>query len=106
LFTGVRKSEFSIATTSQMYDPRQRTWAHDLLKQLYLPPHIMPGVIPSRTGIGPLQDDVVKEIGVEAMPVIAPACHDTGSAVAAGPPARGGQWWVISRGEGAHTGGA
>ncbi len=33
LFTGIRKSEFSIATTSQFYDPRKRTWAFDLLEQ-------------------------------------------------------------------------
>src|SRR2546423_7067121 len=34
LFTGVARSEFSIATTSQMYDPRKRAWAIEMLKQL------------------------------------------------------------------------
>jgi len=97
LFTGVRKSEFSIATTSQMYDPRKRAWANDMLKQLELPTHILPEIIPSGTVIGPVQDDVAKECGIEAMPVIAPACHDTGSAVAA-VPAEGKDWCYISSG--------
>src|SRR5262249_40935210 len=37
LFTGQKKAEFSIATTSQMYDPRKKTWAMDLLKAFDLP---------------------------------------------------------------------
>ncbi len=98
LFTGARKSEFSIATTSQMYDPRKRAWAVDMLKALGLPTHILPEIVPSGTVIGPLHDDVAKECGVEAsVPVIAPACHDTGSAVAA-VPAEGKDWCYISSG--------
>src|SRR5438874_4859855 len=73
LFTGVARSEFSIATTSQMYDPRKRAWASDMLKQLGLPTEILPQIVPSGTVIGPLHDDVAKECGVEAsVPVIAP----------------------------------
>jgi rhamnulokinase len=97
LFTGERRSEFSIATTSQMYDPRKRDWATNLLTQLELPTHILPQIIPSGTVIGRLHDDVAKEVAVEAMPVIAPACHDTGSAVAA-VPAQGEEWCYISSG--------
>ena len=97
LFTGQRKSEFSIATTSQMYDPRQRQWAMQMLEQLELPTRILPEIIPSGTVLGPLQPEVAQECGVEPMPVIAPACHDTGSAVAA-VPAQGSDWCYISSG--------
>lgn len=97
LFTSVRKSEFSIATTSQMYDPRKRAWATDMLKQLDLPTHILPEIVPSGTVIGQVTDDVAKECGIESIPVIAPACHDTGSAVAA-VPAEGKDWCYISSG--------
>jgi sugar (pentulose or hexulose) kinase len=98
LFTGVRKSEFSIATTSQMYDPRRKAWAIDMLTQLGLPTHILPEIIPSGTVLGPLREDVAKECGGAAgIPVIAPACHDTGSAVAA-VPAQGNDWCYISLG--------
>src|SRR6185369_1211152 len=97
LFTGVRKGEFSIATTSQMYDPRRKAWATDMLGQLDLPTHILPEIVPSGTVIGPLRDDVCKECGSSAIPVIAPGCHDTASAVAA-VPAEGDDWCYISSG--------
>lgn len=99
LFTGVRKSEFSIATTSQFYDPRKQTWATDLLKALDLPTRILPEIVPSGTVIGPLRRDVADECGIKAdIPVIAPATHDTGSAVAAVPAREGTSWCYISSG--------
>jgi sugar (pentulose or hexulose) kinase len=85
LFTGIRKVEFSIATTSQMYDPRKKGWAKEMLEALDLPTRIFPEIIPSGTILGPLRDDVAAECGAGKIPVIAPATHDTGSAVAAVP---------------------
>jgi rhamnulokinase len=46
-----------------------------LLEDLGIPTHILPEVVPPGTRLG----------NYEGMPVIAPACHDTGSAVAAVP---------------------
>ncbi len=93
LFTGQRKSEFSIATTSQMYDPRERTWASALLRALDLPTRILSEIVASGTVIGPVSDDVADECGVGSIPVIAPGCHDTASAVAAVPVGEGGAGW-------------
>jgi rhamnulokinase len=99
LFTGVKKSEFSIATTSQMYDPRKKTWATGMLKGLGLPTKLLPQVVPSGTVLGTLKRDVADECGVGQIPVIAPACHDTGSAVAAVPvEGTGDDWCYISSG--------
>lgn len=99
LFTGVRKSEFSIATTSQFYDPRKQTWATELLTALDLPTRILPETVPSGTIIGPLRRDVADECGIKGdVPVIAPATHDTGSAVAAVPASEGTSWCYISSG--------
>ena len=104
LFTGVQKSEYSVATTSQMYDPRRRGWAIPLIEALGLPTHILPQIVPSGTILGDLRGDVADECGVGGIPVIAPACHDTGSAVAAVPaegPSIGGDhgnWCYISSG--------
>src|SRR4051812_39546181 len=53
LFTGQRKAEFSIVSTSQMYDMRRREWATGLLQQLHLPTDILPQVIPTGTLLGP-----------------------------------------------------
>jgi rhamnulokinase len=100
LFTGVAKGEFSIATTSQMYDPRRNAWAVDMLEKLDLPTRILPEIIPSGTVVGELRDDVCKECGAQQVPVIAPATHDTASAVAAVPAdaGDGGDWCYISSG--------
>lgn len=96
-FTGQRKCEFSITTTSQMYDPRQKSWSIPMLQKLGLPTHFLGEIIPSGTLLGPLTADVQKECGVGAIPVIATACHDTASAVAA-VPAEGQDWCYISSG--------
>ncbi|HEX6304201.1 MAG TPA: rhamnulokinase family protein [Anaerolineales bacterium] len=73
--TGARVCEFTIATTTQMLDPRSGAWAAELLQQLDIPTHIFPEIIPPGTRLGEY----------EGIAVIAPACHDTGSAVAAVP---------------------
>lgn len=95
--TGVKACEFSDATTTQFYDPRRRDWARPLLERLGLPTHILQPVIQPGTVLGPLLPEIGEETGLEGAPVIAPACHDTGSAVAA-VPARGKDFAYISSG--------
>lgn len=97
-FTGEKVAEFSIATTSQMYDPRQKTWATEMLKKLDVPTHFLPKIVPSGARLGNLRADVASDCSVSAdIPVIAPGCHDTASAVAA-VPASGNDWCYISSG--------
>jgi sugar (pentulose or hexulose) kinase len=85
-FTGQKVAEFSIATTSQMYDPRKRAWATDMLAGLGLPTHFLPTIVPSGSRLGNLRSDVASECNVAGeIPVIAPGTHDTASAVAAVP---------------------
>ena len=101
LFSGEKRSEFSIATTSQMYDPQRRAWAMPMLKELGLPTKILASVVPSGTILGQLKSDVASECNIKPAPIIAPACHDTASAVAA-VPAQGtfdqNAWCYISSG--------
>jgi sugar (pentulose or hexulose) kinase len=97
LFTGQKKSELSIASTSQMIDPRTQTWAGGLLGELGLREGILPELIPSGTVVGTLLGEVAGECGVKPVPVIASGCHDTASAVAA-VPAEGEDWCYISSG--------
>lgn len=97
LLTGIAKAEFSIATTSQMYDPRQRAWANDMLEKLGIPTRILPQIIPTGTVVGELLESVARECGLEPVPVIAPGCHDTASAVVS-VPASEGNWCYISSG--------
>jgi rhamnulokinase len=83
--TGRKVSEFSIATTTQCYDPRAGDWAYGMLEKLGIPAHIFGEIVPPGTVLGPLLDSVCAETGLPPVPVIAPATHDTGSAVAAVP---------------------
>lgn len=98
--TGQRVVEFTNATTTQFLDPRRRGWATDLLSRLGLPTHVLPELVAPGTRLGPLRTEVATRTGLGAVPVIAPATHDTGSAVAAVPTNGTGRpgWAYISSG--------
>lgn len=83
--TGRKVCEFTEATTSQFYDPRAGDWARDMLERLGIPSRILGEIVPPGTVLGSLLPSVAEEVGLSDVPVIAPACHDTGSAVAAVP---------------------
>jgi rhamnulokinase len=79
--TGELRAEFTNATTTQMVDARRRTWATGLLEEVGIPTRILPPLVEPGTFVGPLKPAVVPALA--GTPVVAPACHDTGSAVAA-----------------------
>jgi rhamnulokinase len=83
--TGRKACEFTMATTTQCYDPRRCEWSQPLLEALSIPTRIFPEVVQPGTVLGEVLPDIAEEIGCGRVPVIAPACHDTGSAVAAVP---------------------
>lgn len=94
--TGERATEFSIATTSQLYDPRAKEWAWSLCRDLGIPTRLLQPLVPSGTILGVLRKGIAEETGLEGTPVIAPACHDTGSAVAAVPLTEHGACYLSS----------
>jgi rhamnulokinase len=98
--SGSRVAEFTNATTTQFCDPTRRTWSVELLRRLGLPTHCLPELVPPGTHVGELRGAVSELTGLGPIPVIAPATHDTGSAVAAVPTAHSGstQWAYISSG--------
>ncbi len=77
--------EYTLATTSQLYDLEQHNWSFDLINKLRLNPEIFPEIIPSSTVLGPLLPNIANEVGIRDALVIAPATHDTGAAIAAVP---------------------
>jgi rhamnulokinase len=84
--TGNPTNEYSITTTTQMYDPRKRDWAWSLLDSLGIPRKLFGPVLMPGARIGGLSPHVAAETGAPSgLPVIAPACHDTACAVAAVP---------------------
>lgn len=81
--TGTRAVEYTNATTTQMLDWRTGAWATDLLDALDVPTHVLPPLVQPGTRLGePSADCVARAPGLAGVPVIAPACHDTASAVA------------------------
>ena len=95
--TGVKACEFTDATTTQFYDPRKKAWAKPLLQKLGLPTHILREVVQPGTKLGPMLAPVAEACGLNGVSVVAPASHDTGSAVAA-VPATGRNWAFLSSG--------
>jgi rhamnulokinase len=95
--TGRKVCEFTNATTTQCYDTLRGAWAKPLLERLGIPTTMFPEIVHPGTVLGDLRPAVAEEAGIGAIPVIAPACHDTGSAVAA-VPARGSDFAWISSG--------
>jgi rhamnulokinase len=85
--SGARVCEFTNATTTQLLDPRTRAWSDPLIGALDLPRRLFPEVVESGTRLG----------DYNGILVIAPACHDTGSAVA-GTPLRSANSAYISSG--------
>ena len=81
--TGKAVCEFTNATTTQMVDPVHRVWARDLIQKIGLRADLPSPIIEPGTIIGHLLPGVASDSSLIATPVIAPACHDTGSAVAA-----------------------
>lgn len=96
-FTGVKANEFTNVSTTQMYDPTQKGWAYGLLHSFGLPTRMLGTIVQPGTVLGPLRTAVAAETGVAPVPVIAPASHDTGAAVAA-VPASGHSWAYLSSG--------
>jgi rhamnulokinase len=97
LFSGVCKAEESLASTTQLYNPRTRTWSARLIGKFGLPARIMPEVVASGTRLGPLLPAIAAETGLSGVQVIAGCSHDTAAAVAA-VPARGEDWAYLSSG--------
>jgi rhamnulokinase len=96
-FTGKKASEFTMATTSQIFNPRTKGWVPGLFQAIGLSRPILQDVVEPGTVLGPLLAEIALETGLEGAPVVATASHDTAAAVAA-VPAAGGSWAYISSG--------
>jgi rhamnulokinase len=98
VFSGVAVGDASMASTTQLYNPRTRTWSATLIERLGLPRHLFPQIVPCGTVIGPVTAEFAAETGLAPTTrVIASCSHDTGAAVA-GIPAEGDGWAYLSSG--------
>jgi rhamnulokinase len=78
--TGRLCSEYTVATTTQFVHATERRWATKLIEQIGLPSRLLTPIVEPGTAVGSLRSDVSSTLA--GTTVIAPACHDTASAVA------------------------
>ncbi len=83
--TGVKKSEFTFATTSQLFNPVKGAWEKELFEAIGVSADIMQEIVDPGTVVGKLTADVARETQMTQINVIAPATHDTGAAIASIP---------------------
>ena len=84
LLTGEKTCEYTEATTGQLVCPTTKDWDYELIDMLGYPRKIFQKLIMPSTSIGHLTDAVKEAVGFD-LEVVAPATHDTGSAVLAVP---------------------
>ncbi len=94
--TGRQAVERTIASTSQLLDPRTGDWAWGVIDALGLPKRLFGEIVAPGTVLGPIRDEVANFVGRAGIPVVATACHDTASAVAGIPLEGGGNLWLSS----------
>lgn len=106
LLTGEKFCEYTITTTSQMYNslavgqnkaPRGN-WCYRLLEELGIRTDFLAQVISPGTLIGNITKKLQDEIGLPPVPVYAVCCHDTASAVVGTPGKEDTKWAYLSSG--------
>lgn len=83
--TGKKVSENSIASTTQLFDAKKRTWSDKVINSLGIPKKLFTEIVPSGTVVGNLNDDICEELKIDSSSVIAVAGHDTQSALVSVP---------------------
>ncbi len=83
--TGAVGTEYTIATTTQLYNPTARDWDWETIDQLGLPRRIFTRIEPSGTIRGRLRPELCRELGLNPAAFVAVGSHDTASSVAAIP---------------------
>lgn len=94
---GRRVAEYSNATHTQLLSARDRAWCPEIFEAVGLDVNAAPPLVHPGTDIGQLQGPLASLPAFRSTRLIAPACHDTASAIA-GIPAQGDAWAFISSG--------
>jgi len=97
LLSGAVTIEKTLASTSQMWNLQDSCWDSDLVDALALPAEALKPPIDPGTEVGCLSSTLCEKTGLDALRVIAPASHDTASAVLA-VPAEDADWAYLSSG--------
>lgn len=97
LLSGNKACEYTIASTSQFMNPLTKKIENKLLEAIEVHPSVIPPLIKPGKVVGLLRDSIAKECGLNTIPIIAVAGHDTASAIVS-IPAKNKKFAYISSG--------
>ncbi len=83
--TGKAFAEYTNATTTQFLNAESKNWDVEIFEKLKFPAKLLPEIISPGTDLGFLKTEIAAALNLENVRVVAPATHDTGSAVAGAP---------------------
>ena len=83
--TGEKGTEYTIASTTQLYNPTTKDWDWETIEELGLPKKIFTKIEKTGTIRGHLREDLCRELDLNPAAYVAVGGHDTASAVAAIP---------------------
>lgn len=85
MLSGVKSTEYSIATTSQMVNLETKDWSEEILDTFGIDKRLLTPIAPTGAVIGQLSDEICEELGVPKADIVSVAAHDTQSAITAAP---------------------
>lgn len=89
-------TEYTIASTSGLYDTQQNEWAYKLARDLNIPMEVFGTVEDAGTNRGVLIPEIQAKTGIGPLACIATTSHDTASAVVATPLESPGSAYISS----------
>lgn len=81
--TGIKKNEYTDASTSSLLDANTKTWSKEIIDALQIPGHIFQEIIHPGELVGQLTNEICEELCCSPIDVFAVGSHDTASAAAA-----------------------
>jgi rhamnulokinase len=97
MLSGEKKTEFTFATTSQLYNPFIGDWEEELLSAVGIDKSYMNEIIQPGLVMGQVKSEICRQTGLKNAVISSVCSHDTGSAIVA-VPAAGTDWVFISSG--------
>lgn len=94
--TGEKRTEYTIASTSQLLDAKARDWSWEVIDKFGLPRKLFSKIAMPSTPLGALRPDVLEDVGNINAKVVSVAAHDTASAVMAVPALKDDFIWISS----------
>ncbi len=89
-------AEYTNATTTQLVNVATADWDTETIERLGLPRRLLGEIVPAGTDVGALAPALASKLDLRGVRIVAPATHDTGSAVAGAPLAP--DWGYVSSG--------